>query len=439
MNGSVLARSTVRAWDRGSSRPCTRTTGTHENSDRRRFWLKHGFTKADPALILPRKQVVSEAYGWRNSPIAMNCRWETRLVLGADLPPPAANAAAAGTVDKPFATALHELHAIAGQLLIAAPNDPLWADRVRALAQRLGILQQRALDAVLYLLLYAAARRMERYSSHHALVCAVIARECAARLSWPDHETQSLVLAALTMNVSITALQDELVFRERTPTLAQRVAIDAHPDRSVELLGAHGVTDALWLGAVAQHHVDFNVLQIEGGLSAEQRLAQVLRRVDVLAAKISPRQSRPGLPATMAVRDAYLGVDGAADEVGAALTKAVGIYPPGSLVTLETGETAIVLRRGARASRPIVAAVAGATRAPYTMAVLLDTNVSGSRIRGAASPGESRIPLDHDRLLMLLSGSLFAHGAPAQAALESLQRSEELVALPPLGTPSAGP
>lgn len=347
-------------------------------------------------------------------------------MLEAEFPSSAASAAVAGAADKSLATALHELHAIAGQLLAAAPNDPLWPDRVRALAQRLGTLQDRAPDAVLYLLLYAAARRMERYSSHHALVCAAMARECAARLSWPDNETQSLVLAALTMNVSITDLQDELVFRERTPTLAQRVAIDAHPDRSVELLGAHGVTDALWLGAVAQHHVDFSGLQIEGGLSAGQRLAQVLRRVDVLAAKISPRQSRPGLPATMAVRDAYLGANGAADEVGAALTKAVGIYPPGSLVTLDSGETAIVLRRGARASRPIVAAVAGATRAPYTMAVLLDTNVSGSRITGAAGPSESRIPLDHHRLLMLLSGSLAAQVSPSPATPKTFSGLENL-------------
>lgn len=337
----------------------------------------------------------------------------------ADLPSPDADAAATGTADKPLATALEELHAIAGQLLAAAPNDPLWPDRVRALAQRLGTLQDRAPDDVLYLLLYAASRKTKRYSSHHALVCAALARECAACLSWSESETQSLVLAALTMNVSITALQDELVFRERTPTLAQRMAIDAHSDRSVELLRARGVTDALWLGAVAQHHVDFTALQIEGGLSADQRLAQVLRRVDVLAAKISPRQSRPGLPATMAIRDAYLGVDGAADEVGTALTKAVGIYPPGSLVTLDSGETAIVLHRGARASRPIVAAVASAARAPYTMAMLLDTNVSGSRITGAAGPNESRIPLDHDRLLMLLSGSLVAQVAPSPAALKT--------------------
>jgi hypothetical protein len=196
--------------------------------------------------------------------------------------------------------ALSRLHGIAALLLTAPADDVLWPERVRALAQRLGELQQRAPDAVLYLLYYAAVRKVERYSSHHALVCAATATACAQQLGWHDADIRSLACAALTMNVSITALQDELVYRERTLTLDQRLAVERHPAQSVELLTTLGVTDPLWLQAVELHHVDPPVEPRLEELAPGQRLAALLRRIDVLTAKMSPRNARRGMPPTLA-------------------------------------------------------------------------------------------------------------------------------------------
>lgn len=319
--------------------------------------------------------------------------------------------ATAFTVGKTgLVVAVEELHRLAGRLLTEPEPDPLWPDRMRALAQRLGDLQARAPDALLYLLFYGASRIVDRYSSHHALVCAAVARECAVQLQWPEKETSSLVLAALSMNISITGLQDELVYRERTLTLEQRIAVEQRAERSVALLSSLGVTDDLWLGVVAQHALP--EAQCPDAPSTAQRLGHLLRRINVMTAKMSPRKARKGLPPSLAVRDAYLGPTGTPDELGVAVTKAIGIYPPGSFVSLVSGEMAIVLRRGARASQPVVASLMGSNRRILSMPVVRDTAGSLHHVKGVPRTGVSGMRLDHERLLSLAVASQGVQAAP---------------------------
>ena len=55
------------------------------------------------------------------------------------------------------------------------------------------------------------------YSASHALVCAVLCHLVATELRLPLKERNSLVHAALTMNVAMTALQDQLATPGRAP------------------------------------------------------------------------------------------------------------------------------------------------------------------------------------------------------------------------------
>ncbi len=322
-------------------------------------------------------------------------------------PAPSATDEAAALV-----ASVQELHRFASLLLADAPDDPLWVDRLRALAQRLDALRLQSPDGLFYLLIHGAARTLDRYSSHHALVCTAVVAECAMHLGWPEPEQRSLALAGLSMNLSITALQDELVYRERTPTLDQRMAIDRHSARSVEVLSALGVGDALWLDVVGQHHAppappappaedSDEPPPPPGSLDPAARLARLLQRIDVFTSRMSPRKARKGLPAMQAMREACLGQQGTADDIGVALTRALGIYPPGSFVQLANGETAVVLKRGARASQPLVASVLGADRQPLATPVLHRTADPAEQVKGPARHDESRLRLDHVQLLTL--------------------------------------
>lgn len=296
-----------------------------------------------------------------------------------------------GTGERVGAT-LQELHGLLGRLSDEAPLVPQWPQRIEALRQRLIDLSQRATDELLFVLIAGATRMQPRYSIHHALACAVIVDPAAAVLGWGEDERRVVASAALTMNLSIATLQDELAHRERTLTVEQRQAVETHPARSVEQLRAYGVEESLWLDTVEHHHRQIDgVLQ---DLAPAERLAALLRRVDVFLAKISPRAGRMGLPTTQAARDACLGADGRPDMLGAAILKTLGLYPPGSLVTLQDGDTAVVWQRGVRLDQPVVLAIAGPDRQPHPRPLLRRTDDPAFAVRAPAGRAEARIPWD---------------------------------------------
>jgi hypothetical protein len=287
-------------------------------------------------------------------------------------------------------------------LLRDARPDAAWLQRVTALAQRTRQMAQREPDALLYLLTQATTHGLDQYSSHHALLCAVTVQLCANTLRWPERDVGALVYAALTMNVSMTALQDALAQQDTPPTPQQRLQIDEHPGESVRLLRDAGVSDSLWLDAVGMHHKDADPEVPLAQLPDAERLARLLRRVDVFTAKISPRKGRQGLPATLAARDACLGANGQPDEVGSAVIKTLGIYPPGSYVKLANGEVAVVLRRGLRANQPKAASIVRADGQPLGEPAPRNTAEPRYEVKASVRVHEVRVRLNAERMLALV-------------------------------------
>jgi HD-GYP domain-containing protein (c-di-GMP phosphodiesterase class II) len=276
-----------------------------------------------------------------------------------------------------------------------------WVPRIVALAQRLRQLAARDADAIMYLLVQTTTQVVEHYSSHHALLCALVVDLCAEKLRWPECERTTLMHAALTMNLSMTTLQNVLAQQEHRPTPAQAAEIRGHAERSAAALAGAGIEDALWIEVVRLHHDDAHGATELAKLAAPQRLARLLRRVDVFTAKISPRTARVGLPAPLAARDACLGADGRPDEVGAAMVKTLGIYPPGSFVKLTSGEIAVVLRRGLRANHPRVASLVSRDGDPLGEPAPRDCADPRFEIRGAVRVDAVRVRLNHRRVLRL--------------------------------------
>lgn len=199
-------------------------------------------------------------------------------------------------------------------------------------------------DLGLYLLFQLSARSPEGYSSTHALMCAVLCSLIGQDLALAADEQRALVGAALTMNIAMTQVQDELAVQRSAPSAGQKLIIHNHPERGAEILRRLGLADALWLQAVAQHHQDVAAPEADLlALPALARLTLILQGVDRYAALISPRQTREGRSAAES-----LGQVRASDppsSVGASLLRLVGRYPPGTFVALSGGDTAVVTRR----------------------------------------------------------------------------------------------
>ena len=113
---------------------------------------------------------------------------------------------------------------------------------------------QRDTDVGLYLLFQLASNSPVGYSASHALVCAVLCHLIAEELGLVKQERDSLVHAALTMNIAMTTLQDQLASQVDRPSPAQYDAIRAHPVKGGMMLANIGVLDEQWLDVVSGHH-----------------------------------------------------------------------------------------------------------------------------------------------------------------------------------------
>ncbi|MCH7342494.1 hypothetical protein LZ017_03765 [Pelomonas sp. CA6] len=252
-------------------------------------------------------------------------------------------------------------------------------------------------DAALMLLIAEAGHDYQNYSARHGLLCLVLAELAARALDWPAAERQALGRAALTMNLAITLQQDRYAGQTELLSPAQRQQLQDHGERAAALLARQGVDDALWLNTVRLHH-DAGPGALAGREPAD-RLARLLHRVDLYAARLSPRRSRPALSATQAARAIHLDELQQSDEAGAALLSAVGLYPPGSLVRLVSGEQGMVLRRGPRPNEPRVAALLGKSGTPLSDPVPRDTRQSAHAVAASLAPHELKLRLNYDKLL----------------------------------------
>ena len=262
-------------------------------------------------------------------------------------------------------------------------------------------LLKRDTDMGLYLLFQLASNSPVGYSASHALVSAVLCHLIALELKLPLNERDSLVHAALTMNIAMTQLQDQMAGQLEKPSAVQQAAIRDHAVKSIRLLNGLGVMDALWLETILLHHDDSAGQGSLQQIPPAQRLARILRVVDRYAAMISPRKSREGRSATDSARFIIGQTSELTDEVGLVLVGVVGQCPPGTYVRLDDGQMAVVMRRSSLPSRPFVAIVINEAGALVNPPRLHRTANASPGIKSALPPSAVRERLNHYLILQM--------------------------------------
>ena len=112
-------------------------------------------------------------------------------------------------------------------VLLARPQHVQdFSAKVRQFDHWLQELVTHDIDAALYLMFQLAATSTVGYSASHALVCAVLCHLIGTELGIAPEEREGLVYAALTMNIAMTTLQDELAQQLERPNARQTDAID---------------------------------------------------------------------------------------------------------------------------------------------------------------------------------------------------------------------
>lgn len=257
------------------------------------------------------------------------------------------------------------------------------------------------IDSALYVMFQLAGTSTVGYSASHALVCATLCHMLALDFQLPQSERDALVRAAFTMNIGMTALQDQLALQRERPSVAQQEAIRLHPAEGRRKLEELGVQDKLWLDVVGLHHINAPVQAPLMAQPAAERLARILATCDRYAAMISPRRTRLGRSVTESVQMVTGPQSKLYEQVGDALIRSVGFFPPGVYVALSTGETAVVLRRTGNVDQPLVATVLDNRKAPLRQPQLLAVHTQNVRITHALPPHEVHQHADHRTLLRL--------------------------------------
>lgn len=206
----------------------------------------------------------------------------------------------------------------------------------------------------------------------------------AQRLQWKEDRILSLACAALTENIGLYPLQDDLCKQSGGLLEWQQEMVRLHPKQSAKMLITMGVKDRIWLNTIGFHHEKMDGSGYLNGLQGSKipSEARILSIADRYGAMISYRGTRkPGTPKTI-MRAFISSKRGEYDhEFSQHLIAEIGVYPPGATVTLDNGEIAIVIKRQSDRTHPLIYAVADRDGNRFDPPQPRDTRISAYQIK----------------------------------------------------------
>ena len=228
----------------------------------------------------------------------------------------------------------------------------------------------------------------DAYTAEHCLRVAIFCVAFARFLGMPDEDLETVGMCGLLHDIGKLRVPDEILNKPGALTPEEHSIMRQHTSLGYELLCADANLDPI-ISDVSRHHHE----RMDGCGYPEQlaewqisRFARLVSIVDAFDAITSDRCYRDGLPASEAIRILFgnRGQQFAATMVEAFI-RMIGVYPPGSLVELSTGEVAIVLvAHPRRKLKPKVEVLLNGDKQPVTPRII-DLGSTGSE-PGEGSP-----------------------------------------------------
>ena len=273
--------------------------------------------------------------------------------------------------------------------LACAPNASRdnFADHIARVCALIGQALKLNKDAAMATMLL---NREVRYSIRHSVDAAMITQIVASFVGMQESELASITAAALTMNISMLAKQDELQHHQQPLTDEERQIIHHHPLESRNLLLQFDVSDELWLNIVQDHHEAIDGSGYPAKKTGDDILlpTRIVSLSDIYCARVTGRDYRPPLRPNAALRAIFLGQGAVEKFLSVQFIKALGVFPPGTPVRLTNGEIAIVTHQGEKANAPLVASVIGPRGVPFASPIKRDTSLSLYSVREAVDFSE---------------------------------------------------
>lgn len=286
----------------------------------------------------------------------------------------------------PFADYGALLNALESTLEAITSGDPSAQKRLLELSRRLDSTCQEAPDATLALIhLYSISPTIHEQILFYGILCHFIARQ----FGLDTKRASVLVAAALTANLALVPVADQLNASNKVLTDEQRAVIRRHPTRSTEALKAAGITNPLLLRIIVQHHEQADGSGYPNGLSGTDILpeAEILALSERYVAMITRRAYRKRMNITQARKLIATLADGKfRPAIPRALLQVLGDHPPGMLVRLANNEVGVVTRRAVLARGPFVQALFDAQGNRYNGSLERDTSLLEHNVRSPEEP-----------------------------------------------------
>lgn len=286
----------------------------------------------------------------------------------------------------PFAEYGDLLANLDATLKAIANRDDTAFKRLLNLAKTLDSMCRQAPDASLALVhLYSISPTIQEQMLCYGILCHMIARAFGLE----EKRAQVLTAAALTANLALVRVADQLNASNKLLTENQRQVIRKHPQRSVEALKAAGIDNKLLHKIIAQHHEQADGSGYPDGLSGTDILpeAEILALSERYVAMITRRAYRERLNITQARKLIATLADGhLRPAIPRSLLTVLGEYPPGMLVRLVNGEVGVVTRRAVLARGPFVKAIFDPEGQRYLESPERDTSLLDFNVRAPEEP-----------------------------------------------------
>jgi len=184
------------------------------------------------------------------------------------------------------------------------------------------------------------------YRYHHGVSMAVWAAILGRHIGLHRHELEKLAVGCAMCDVGMTQLPPELLDQAENLTETQRRIIRAHPKMGAELVSKSPNVDLEILSIIENHHERMDGSGYPRGIEGASipLLARIAGLVDTYDAMITRRPYAPARTSHEATQE-LLDCKGRKfqDSLVEQFVQAIGLFPTGTMVELNTGEVAIVV------------------------------------------------------------------------------------------------
>jgi len=211
---------------------------------------------------------------------------------------------------------------------------------------------------------------------HSVSVSALLITLCGAIGGYSSDDLVQIGLGGLFHDIGKMMTPDHILYKPGRLTEKEREIMTAHVNEGVDYLRREHGLGELAFGVVAEHHEKYDGSGYPRGLCRDQisKVGQMASIIDVYDAITSNRVYHAAIEPAAAIRLLY---EWAGRHFDGALVRSfirmIGIYPVGSLIRLQSGRLAVVIRQsGENLLQPVVKIVYNAVKGHRVPAQYVD-------------------------------------------------------------------